>query len=508
MGRKKPPSLTADPPPGGEKGRTSDVVERSFEIEEEFDLAALGFGVEPEPSFITKEPKAERKDARINKTKGRSAAAQLSTAADLSKNDSDSLEAYSEVPKADLTVHDIGRSNPWVTNIAQAGDDHEKARPEDGDRVKEKDFGKDGAVASPEKGAHTGKELSGLSVAKQASGGVAEVVDSDNAALSFDPAEKAGLSHKGEMSIPVDIIIDTNVTRDAGLEGGIPMSRNTSAGTGIMTGTETISTQQSNTDLKPSLAKARTYRARLVLDKRPGRKVHRLAIRVTRRPDPSAVPPAPRLSRKATPPPSVPPPPSELTKDIADTFSRATLDEITAFGKSYNTNGHLLPIVLRDFFPSIVDRQNAVALANEVRTHLHLPLLSARTDRVALQKALAKMRERVYVELYAGLCLPLAPAPTTKSGKEEEGEGDGVEKPSLSLTPSSLHHLSINLPLAFPQEKAAIKAVFQKGGEYGEKGDVVWQAGVGRMAKGNPRSDIGYRGELAEGEGGVHVFVD
>ena len=85
---------------------------------------------------------------------------------------------------------------------------------------------------------------------------------------------------------------------------------------------------------------------------------------------------------------------------------------------------------------------------------------------------------------------------------------DEVDKPSLSLTPSSLHHLSVNIPHVFPQDRAGVKAVFKKGIEYGEAGDVVWKAGVGHMAKGKPGTGMGYRGELAEGQGGVHVFVD
>lgn len=528
MGRKKPPAPAKQ--------------ERSFELEEEFDLAALGFEVGP----------------------AQPAAAQC---------DSDLTD---EPSKAQLTLSvPDGKGAAVPTSTIGAGGIQSGVS-------KERDFGAEAAqtekVTEQKAGACEGTSksdtLPGQGALKNGVQGEPEVVDvsiSDTvipgagvgtAAVAADISATTGLmtgpmvgsvverSLAGGEELPVvlDLLINGKDSLSSapitatpgpeigsGVAGGaaevkerpvdpeaivpdpaqgksvriaeIAMSRTASATSGVMTGTDTLSTLQSVTSrVEKARGKPRTYKARLVLDRRPGRKVHRLAIHITRRPPPThnqvnGLGNSRRPSQPRTPPP--PPPPSDLTKDFAAAFSRETLDQLNANAKAYNTSGHLLPLVLRDFLPSIVDRQNAVQIANEVRQHLHLPLLSSRTDRVALQKALARMRERLYVELYAGLCLPLAPKPIEKQDEAEE-----VERPSLSLTSSSLHHLIVNIPYYFPQDRTGVKAVFQKGLEYGEAGDVVWKAGVGHMARGKPGSGIGYRGELGEGEGGVHVFVD
>jgi hypothetical protein len=420
-------------------------AERSFELEDDFDLAALGFdlgGVPVEGTTLSKLTELEGVSGHMVPGDGR-------------RRDQDATE----LDKA-------------TTSVGEGA-------------VKEKDF--------------VHMELDGDDTEATM---VAEEVPNDK-------TSNLG-KEEAELEIPVAVEVTVDPTPSLGQEVAPGMSRSASAISGIMTGTETVSTVSSaKPGGIPSPPIKREYKARLVLDRRPGRKVLRLAIKVTRRrvrarpnsPSISSRPP----SRCKTPPP---PPPSELTKDFAAAFSHSTLDQLNTYAKAYNTNGHLLPLSLRDFLPSIVDRQNAVQIANEVRQHLHLPLLSTRTDRVALQKALARMRERLYVELYAGLCLPLAPRPIQLEAKGEEGEGDEVERPSLSLTPSSLHHLSIHLPQVYPHDRAGIRAVFQTGSEYGEQGDVVWQAGVGHMARNKQGGGLGYRGELAEGAGGVHVFVD
>jgi hypothetical protein len=203
--------------------------------------------------------------------------------------------------------------------------------------------------------------------------------------------------------------------------------------------------------------------------------------------------------------------PSDTTRDFATAFSRPHYDSLTSYAKQYNTTGHLLPPVLRDLFPALADRRSGVQLANEMRGHLGLPAISHRTDRVALLRALAQMRERLYVEIYAAIALPLAPLPAPPpetDGETTDGEGK-AERPSLALTPSSLRTMASELPAAFPQDRAAIKAFYAAGGEYGEAGEVVWRAGVGSMrdAPSGGKGRAGYRGEVCT-EPGVHIFVD
>lgn len=147
-----------------------------------------------------------------------------------------------------------------------------------------------------------------------------------------------------------------------------------------------------------------------------------------------------------------------------------------------------------------------MALINEVRSNLDIPLLSPRLDRVKLIKALAQMRERLYLELASAFVLPLAPEELPPVSPDEEEEED---KMSMSMTPSSFDTLSRTLPVAFPSEAKAVKGALEgREGLYGEEGDVVWVGGVGSMKKKLKDGEVGlgYRGGDAPGL--VHVFVD
>jgi hypothetical protein len=216
--------------------------------------------------------------------------------------------------------------------------------------------------------------------------------------------------------------------------------------------------------------------------------------------------------------PEPPPPPLPLDsldsifqRDLVAAFGADRLNKLNRLSKLHNSSGDALPSQLRDLFPALADPTSSISLANEIRTHLDLPLLSSSTDKVALRRAIATMREKLYVETASALVLPLAPPAQEEPPIDEDGL---PMKEDMSLTPMSLNLLEKALPKRFPVDKAAIKAFLAKvpgniGAAYGETGAVVWERGVGRMAT-EPSSEIwrrGYHGVLNT-DGPVHVFVD
>jgi hypothetical protein len=196
-------------------------------------------------------------------------------------------------------------------------------------------------------------------------------------------------------------------------------------------------------------------------------------------------------------------PETPFQRDLQSTFSRSALLQIEELAKNDNTSGNRLPSHLRDLFPALSDKASAITIANHLRKQLDLPLLSTKTDSIALIRAVAQMRLGIYTELVSALILPSAPEPAPDTDDEEKPE----TKNNISLAPSALVHLHKALPAAFPDDKYAIKLFLGNHDPFGEmKGKVVWQDGIGTMVGGDPMGP-GFRGKISN-EGLVHVFVD
>jgi hypothetical protein len=269
----------------------------------------------------------------------------------------------------------------------------------------------------------------------------------------------------------------------------------------------------------------------------PGRKGYRLTIKPIHRRRPpeerakldtiadqvqqpldGAAAPALLAAESPEPPPPLLPLPLPLEsldsifqRDLVAAFGADRLEKLNRLSKLHNTSGDALPSPLRDLFPALADPTSSISLANEIRTHLDLPLLSISTDKVALRRAIATMREKLYVEVASALVLPLAPPPQEEQPIDEDAL---PMKEDMSLTPMSLDYMEKALPKRFPADKAAIKAFLAKvpnniGAAYGEPGSVVWERGVGRMAD-QPKYEWwrrGYHG-VVDTDGPVHVFID
>lgn len=200
---------------------------------------------------------------------------------------------------------------------------------------------------------------------------------------------------------------------------------------------------------------------------------------------------------------SDPLPETPFQRDLQSTFSRSALLQIDELAKNDNTSGNRLPSHLRDLFPALSDKTSAITIANHLRKQLDLPLLSTKTDSIALIRAVAQMRLGIYTELVSALILPSAPEPAPETDDEEKHE----KKKKISLVPSALVHMHKALPAAFPDDKYAITLFLGNHDPLGEmKGKVVWQDGIGTMVGGDPMGP-GFRGKISN-EGLVHVFVD
>jgi len=196
-------------------------------------------------------------------------------------------------------------------------------------------------------------------------------------------------------------------------------------------------------------------------------------------------------------------PETAFQRDLQTNFSRSALLQIHELAKIDNTSGNHLPSQLRDLFPTLSDPATAITIANHLRRQFDLPILSTKTDRVALRRAVAQMRLGIYTELVSALLLPSAPEPAPDTDDEEIKEK--VKK--ISLVPSALQYIQKHLPPHFPDDKFAIKLFLANQDPLGEiKGKVVWQDGIGTMVGGDPYGP-GFRGKISS-EGLVHVFVD
>ncbi|WVF71843.1 hypothetical protein IAT40_006652 [Kwoniella sp. CBS 6097] len=201
--------------------------------------------------------------------------------------------------------------------------------------------------------------------------------------------------------------------------------------------------------------------------------------------------------------PERPEPFTQFQRDFANTFGRDNLDKIEHQAKLDSTTGNLAPQIIRDLFPALGDIQSATKIANVIRRQSGLPLLSTtKSDKIALRRALAKMRENLYTEMVAALAIPLAPKSLETDDEEEKDE-----KKAVTLTPTALTILGNKMPKVFSAEKSLIKAFLANDYEqaYGEKkGRVVWQGGVGRVIG---KGEGGFRGTV-DTEGLCHVYVD
>lgn len=192
---------------------------------------------------------------------------------------------------------------------------------------------------------------------------------------------------------------------------------------------------------------------------------------------------------------------------ILDHFGQSTLSGIQTQAKENASTGHPLPQTLTDFFPSLDEVNTAVHIANTLRIHYGLDKVKVtRGNRIKIIRMVARMRERVYMNLCAELLLPLAQsAPDTDTeddmeGPGTDGEGDG-RLGKIVLAPSNIQALGKYLPKAFPKDKQSLKAALPLAmGE--QAGKVVWESGVGRVIG----AEGGFRSKVYDGD--VHVFVD
>ncbi|WVR05491.1 hypothetical protein IAU60_002509 [Kwoniella sp. DSM 27419] len=283
----------------------------------------------------------------------------------------------------------------------------------------------------------------------------------------------------------------------------------------------------SSVERDPLVSPLRNHRPRVtwVRTRLPGRRRYRTGIRVHRQPNQSdqvetdvdtdasmdtnttaSIPSA--LDRSITAPSSDPSTPFQ--RDFSNTFGHEALDKLDHSAKLDSTAGNLLPPVIRDLFPALADTTSALKIANVIRRQLELPLLNyaiaSKAEKIALRRALAKMREIVYMEIMAAFTLPLAPKAT-----ETDDEGEVPKEKSavanVRLTPSALKAMAQRLPLVFPAEKALLKAFLADECKlaYGEQqGQVVWQGGVGRV---RGKGEAGFRG-VRDTDGLCHIYVD
>ncbi len=261
------------------------------------------------------------------------------------------------------------------------------------------------------------------------------------------------------------------------------------------------------TGIEHSALPARSPHIRLVRIRRLGRRASRLGIRIVRLnplPDTTLAlePVTSNVSQDVS---ILPEPLPGFQPDFQDHFGIDALEMLTSAAKLRSTSGQHLPIQIRELFPTLSDSAAALGIANALRDEHNLPhLASVKSNRVALRRAIAQMREKLYVELVSALALPSAPtAPDTDDERDEPSE----EKPKLSMTPTNLSILARTLPKALPHDKATIHVFLADDHHsvFGEKdGRVVWQGGMGKMIGGD---GVGFR-EKNLSDGLVHVFVD
>jgi hypothetical protein len=323
----------------------------------------------------------------------------------------------------------------------------------------------------------------------------------------IESIERASLSTRNAHDLDIgnlksDSKKDGQVPTNVKLEESVPMTKVPTSTTdeGLTTADESFHTD-TDTEFKP---KPRP-RFHVVQHQSPikGSTKRRIRYQVVRHISPSSKldsSPDDEVEVKVEPDPV---PDTPCQRDLQSTFSRSTLLQIEDYAKSDNTSGIHLPSHLRDLFPALAGKASAITIANHLRRQFDLPLLSTKTDELALIRAIANMRLGLYTELVSALILPSAPIPALDTDDEEVPE----KKKKISLAPSALDHLHKTLPAAFPDDKFAIKLFLANQDPFGEiKGKVIWQDGIGTIVGGDPNGPA-FRGKIAN-EGLVHVFVD
>ncbi|WVQ99061.1 hypothetical protein IAU59_006193 [Kwoniella sp. CBS 9459] len=294
------------------------------------------------------------------------------------------------------------------------------------------------------------------------------------------------------------------------MAGGIPLEKAESY-VSTAPSTESSTTQDPIASGEPHNKRPRLH-VTWVRTRLPGRRRYRTSIRVHRA---AAVVPASaetdeetnmtdnEVTSQVSAAVERPEPSTQFQRDFADAFGRETLDKIEHQAKLDSTSGNLTPQIIRDLFPALGDIQSATKVANVIRRQMGLPLLSTtKSDKIALRRALAKMRENLYTEMMVALAIPTAP----KSVETDDEEDKGVKK-AVTLTPTAMTILGTKMPKVFATEKNLIKAFLANDHEqaYGEKkGRVVWQGGVGRVVG---KGDGGFRGTVNT-DGSCHIYVD
>jgi hypothetical protein len=247
----------------------------------------------------------------------------------------------------------------------------------------------------------------------------------------------------------------------------------------------------------------RSFEARIVRTKLKGRRGYRRGVRVIRLSSPNVHVASEVPALKSPTGPLSLTPSSRLQEQYTAGFTSESLDPLVKAAKLHAATGSHLPAQLRELFEGFANPRDALKIANTVRRAHGQPTLEGRMNQVQLRRAIAQMREQLYVELVSALSLPSAPQPLSDNGDSSNDE----VKPTLSLTPYSLNILAGTLPKSFPTEKNLIKTFLADDqAAYGEKGSkVVWEGGVGRMlGKDGP----GFRGNVTGKDDLCHIFVD
>ncbi|ORY30026.1 hypothetical protein BCR39DRAFT_530709 [Naematelia encephala] len=439
----------------------------SFEIEEEFDPAALGLGV-PRPhkqkSRHARDPKAPSPRTTDRAIATPNASWSVSGRYDsVDRNDGD-LSPQHIVP------HQIRSPSIRITNGSSS-----PAKASTEPKV-------DVSTADPIGAAHPENQTHHAPPSQAVIQQLEEIVVGISKTYPTSTAPAVGASTNGAPKDTALAAMDMTLAPSE-----IGLSRPTSNAT-------------SDSSLLSSKAQIRSFTIKLIHIRRRGRPT-RVGIKIHRQ-----VPRRASTDRDpiASEPEGPPPLPPGFQHDLVDTHGPTALEQLEQLAKTCSTTGEPLPSYLRDLFSHLSDLPQALALINSLRLSLGLPKITlGKSNRIAIIRLLARTRVKLYIDLCAALTLPLAPEASGEEGAETE------IKEKISLVKGNLEKLGKALPKAFPNDRMAIKAFLKESKEFGEtEGKVVWRGGTGVIVGGGLG---GYRGKThsdAANAGGVHVFVD
>ena len=191
-----------------------------------------------------------------------------------------------------------------------------------------------------------------------------------------------------------------------------------------------LRTDRSNIPCRSALVK-------LVQLRRPGRRAARIGIRIIPRkprPDERFVlgPITSNLGENITVfnPEVVP----GFQQEFTTIFGTEAVEKLAVASKLHASSGQYLPIQVRDLFPTLSEPVSALGMANALRTEHDLPRLTVnKGNRIALRRAVAQMREKLYVELISALSLPLAPTALETDDEMETESIDDTDQPQYSV---------------------------------------------------------------------------